>query len=229
LLFTPSPLIKIKRFSLIWFVLVVSFAFGILLTFGRGGWIILIIGIMIWIILLNRVFVLFAIPLIFLLLLSPFISEAFFGHLPSALKGMQEAIEQPIGRGLGTAGQLALYHSENAVEESGESYLAALAFQTGILGVLTYSYFVFSLSKQLWNICQRSRRITNSKHFFPYARLALMLIVGIFATSLFANSAVAPISSGASLMYCGMTITAWHQWLRQQNSEIEVTENVGTG
>lgn len=228
LLFIPYALPSVKRISLLWLLIVLSFCVGMILTFGRGGWLIVVCGIAVWLLFLNRLFVLLAIALILAVLSSPIINSAYAGHVPSALAGFQQMINQPIGQGLGTAGQLALYYSDNALEATGESYLAALGFQTGLLGVLGYSYFIFSLAKQLWFISMKSR--TNGLAFyFPYARLALALILGIFATSLFANSAVAPISAGASLMYCGMILTAWHQLLLQSaNLEVDVLENVGT-
>jgi hypothetical protein len=107
---------------------------------------------------------------------------------------------------VGTAGTKALRYSEEAIEGTGESYLLGLSYQTGLLGPITYTLFFLLMAKQFWKIYSITKRNKDHVTIKRMALLGLSLAVGIYLTSIFANSAIAPISAGIALFYCGALI-----------------------
>jgi hypothetical protein len=79
----------------------------------------------------------------------------------------------------------------------------------GLPGMAAYCLFVFSL---LWKLWKTYKEVRPGKYRPGEAGdivlLGFSIAAGIFATSLLGNAAVAPISAGVSLLYCGTLIGA---------------------
>ena len=146
---------------------------------------------------------------------SPFLdpSGSSSGHVNSAIIGVQELLKNPLGRGLGTAGQLSLYHSNIAASNTGESYLAALTFQTGFPGVFLYFLFFTLLAYYLFIIWRSSVKNSYLKDYKNLALIGLTFAIGIPLTSIFANSAISPIPVSLPLIFCGLLISIF--WVHQ--------------
>ena len=191
---------------------------ALLLTFGRGGLLIVMGGVMIWAVTIRPGLALFMVPAVVLLLFTLPVLDLQSGsvpmHISHGIRGFQELFRSPFGRGLGTAGQKAVYYSDQAVEGTGDSYLAALAFQTGIPGMLTYSLFMSTIALRLLRISKNARKNGNKNdNVFEMALLGFSIVTGIFLTSLFSSNAVAAVSSGSSMLFCGALIgfTSWRR------------------
>jgi len=208
-MFHPSKENKVARFAIFCFL-----TGALILTFGRGGLLIVIGGIILWSVFNRPKLALMIVPILasifFVAPLFDFNSGSIPGHIESATNGIRQLFVTPLGLGLGTAGQKALSFSSNAITGTGESYVAALAFQTGILGVATYSLFIAAVSLVLFKRYRQAKRLQD-KTGRQLAMLGLSVILGIYITSAFANSAIAPISAGPSLLYCGAFLTAYLQ------------------
>ena len=120
-------------------------------------------------------------------------------HMAGLEKGVGALFDSPLGNGLGTSGQMAVLYGKVDVKVS-ESYIGSLAFQMGLPGVLLYTLFFTLISAYFLRAYRLCRRTTES---WAMPLLAFTISSGIFFTSILANSAIAPISSGLSLIFCG--------------------------
>ncbi len=205
------PLLFHKQIHLRLF-LVFFFCGALFFTLGMGGWLIVLGGLMIWSGLNRSRLAIILLPLMAVVLIGVIAlliqySSSAVPHLMSAGRGLQAIFSSPFGSGLGTAGTKALTFTDQALKGSGESYLAALAFQTSVAGVFTYSLFMYLVANSLFKLYYLGKKQEKENNFLAqYAALGLSLIIGIFMTSLFANSAVSPISAGPSLLFCGALV-----------------------
>ena len=185
-------------------------ASSILLSFGRGGLLICIVGLSI--LLFNKK------PVLSLLILIPGLlllaqltifdiqSGSAFRHITGFMRGYNALVAMPLGHGLGTSGGKALYYAQDEVEEKvSESYFGSLAYQLGLPGLITYFAFFILMIRKLFVLSRNKHKIHEAgKNKIPL--LAFSLAVGIFSTSMLAQSAVSPISAGLSLVFCGLAI-----------------------
>ncbi|HBG46009.1 MAG TPA: hypothetical protein DDW94_03375 [Deltaproteobacteria bacterium] len=174
------------------------------LTLGRGGQVILIGGLLVLIFARRPVVaLLIAAPLVLALLAELAIFDPQSGsairHMAGLEKGVGALFDSPLGNGLGTSGQMAVLYGKVDVKVS-ESYIGSLAFQMGLPGVLLYTLFFTLISAYFLRAYRLCRRTTES---WAMPLLAFTISSGIFFTSILANSAIAPISSGLSLIFCG--------------------------
>lgn len=174
------------------------------LTLGRGGQVIIIGGTLVLFLARKPVIaLLLGIPFMLLVVLKLAIFDLQSGsamrHLAGLAGGLSELFRSPLGNGLGTSGQMAVLYGVVEVKVS-ESYIGSLAFQTGLPGVLLYTAFFAIFSYSFAREYLRKRRTPDE---WRAPLLAFSLSSGIYFTSVLANSAIAPISSGLSLIFCG--------------------------
>jgi hypothetical protein len=195
---------------------------GIVLSLGRGGFLIVAFGVFVLMSSRNKMLGGVIIVFVFALMLSPIIAPAFYVHVDNIYHAISQLRTNPIGLGLGTSGQTAINLGLIDNTESGESYFAALAFQTGLLGVLFYAFFSILLSLKFLNMARFFKRMSHVPQYvnvpFWTRRLPLLsmsLMLGIFLTSLMANSAVSGISAGLSLIVIGATYSICYAQMQQ--------------
>jgi len=195
---------------------------ALLLTLGRGGLLIVLGGIAIrafykqylagFLVIITIAILIFTLPVFDLQ------AASVARHIEKAQNGINQLISYPIGKGLGTGGGLAVYYGDIDEKETTESYLVALSYQIGILGVLSYLLFVIAVSGRMLKIYSTaSKEEGKNSDVAKMALLGLSVIVGIFSTSLLSNSAVSPISAGSSLLYVGTLIGLYDRWFNKPN------------
>jgi len=184
---------------------------SIVLSMGRGGQLICMLGIVIFFIHKKSILSLIAI-LPGLLLLSQLNifnigSAVAIRHFTGFMQGYNSLITQPLGHGLGTSGGKAVYFApEEVKEEVVESYFGALAYQLGLPGIIAYfSLFLFMIVR-LFTLYKRYKNKINKIEIYKIPLLGISLGIGIFITSMLAQAAISPISAGLALIFCGFAI-----------------------
>ena len=183
---------------------------ALVLTFGRGGQFVVVIGILVWLAAKRARFALSVlVPCVVVSVRSLPLFAIHEGpiarHVIGFAKGVDALWQTPLGHGLGTSGQMAILYAKDTTVRVGESYFGSLAYQAGVVGVVAYFLFWITLSWRLWHVFTQSR--AGSAHLGPLActaLLALSMAVGISVSSLLANAAISPISAGLPLLYCGV-------------------------
>lgn len=177
----------------------------LILASSRGGLIIFIIGVSFFIFIKKPLISLLLLPVVIILFINTSILSLDSGnavrHISGLMAGINSMTHHPLGQGLGSSGQLALLYSEIdklAGENQGESYIGGLSYQMGILGF--FGYIMFFISYFYFMI--KNRKVNKGLCY-----LSLSGMLGIFLTSIFANSAIAPISSSISFIYSGAVVT----------------------
>lgn len=201
LIYNINLLIKGKLDYRVVFLLALT-ASAMILTIGRGGVLIVVIGLGIYLFRVTKpLFFIFLALLI--ILITPMI-EYNYGNLVRHLTGLYGGFDvmsqYPLGIGLGTTGQMAaVYSSVDVKFHVLESYIGALSSQLGFLGLFSYvSFFLLAVISML-----RSSNMNPTKNSMIYATLGVASVVGIFLTSLLAQSAVSPISMGIQMIFVG--------------------------
>ncbi len=184
---------------------------ALVLTFGRGGLLIVIGGLMLWSYSKKPfITVLLGIPLAAVVLGNIALFDIHSGnvsrHTSGLVNGVNSLYKAPLGHGLGSSGMMAVMYTENIEEDISESYWGSLSYQLGIAGLISFTMFFILICGTLYRIYKKHRGEVEE---FPVSKMALMafsLCAGIFATSALGNSAVEPISAGLSLLYGGAII-----------------------
>lgn len=211
LIFVKNLFGKRPRFLVLRGVLMFTLGGAVLLSLGRGGMVIVLGGILLWLFVRNRWVAIMLGVFSLLLMTSTTLFDIQSGsnarHISNLIKGIQVLQISPLGRGLGTSGQLALSFGEKVGEEEKvrESYCASLAAQMGFPGLGAYLLFVATLLSKLYSIFRKDRVDLNGE-IGGMALLGLASIGGMFVTSALANSAVAPISAGLPLLFAGAIV-----------------------
>lgn len=182
---------------------------GLIFSLGRGGILIAVICGGVWLYKYRR-YRMLTIPI--LLLIGGFIgSTALFSidgansvrHMDGLNGGLDAMFSNPVGHGLGSSGQMAVLYSDMSDEEVvSESYIGSLGYQLGLPGVVFYSLWLLVMSNYLYKVGKKNRHIESS------ANMAVGLLIGLYSTSFFANSAVAPISSSAVVIFVGLVMAS---------------------
>jgi hypothetical protein len=222
LIFVDRLFSRHSRFVFLPWLLILMLGGALLLSFGRGGMVIALGGGLIWLFAKNKWIAMIVGVSLFLALAGTALFDIQGGsnarHIKNLVTGVEILQSAPMGRGLGTSGQLALsfggdeISTENKVSES---YIASLAVQMGIPGLGTYFLFIGAILWKLYKLFRKTRRMK------PYcegmdkmALLGIASIAGMFVTSVLANSAVAPISSGLPLFFAGAVVGVQQKYLR---------------
>jgi hypothetical protein len=189
---------------------------ALVLTLGRGGLVIVLGGVLVWAYVRRPVLtVLFGAPVMVVVLISFALFDPEGGSATRHLEGLANvasALDAPLGHGLGSSGQKAVLYAGEVDEKISESYLGGLGYQMGIVGVLAYMVFVAAVVLRFMVLIRRFGRAPGARDVWDQLLLALSLAGGIFATSLLANSAIAPISAALGLIYSGAALT-WAEHL----------------
>lgn len=205
-----KPVRKIFLSKITWIII----GLALLLTLGRGGILIAVIGGGIWLLQYRKYWVV-VVPLavVGVMVLA---NTAMFDlssansirHITGLVDGIAVIKSNLTGHGLGSSGQMALLYSEGGGKGSvSESYIGSLSYQLGLPGLAAYSiwllYFIFSLIK-------RSRKAVYEESIGGNILLFVAsLLLGVYITSFFANSAIAPISSSAIFIISGMVVSVY--------------------
>lgn len=205
-----KPIRKIFLSKITWIIIVLA----LLLALGRGGILIAVIGGAIWLLQYKKYRVVAApLAVVGALILA---NTAMFDltganavrHITGLVDGVAVIKSNPTGHGLGSSGQMALLYSEQGGKGSvSESYIGSLSYQLGLPGLAAYSiwllYFIFSLIK-------RSRKAVYEESIGGDILLFVAsLLLGVYITSFFANSAIAPISASAIFIISGMVVSVY--------------------
>lgn len=182
---------------------------ALILSLGRGGMLIGVIGLGVYLLKFKRYRIL-TLPgcgALVLVLLNTSLFDVNSGnsvrHMTGLTGGIDEMLVAPLGHGLGSSGQMAVLYSEVELEGSvSESYIGSLGYQLGIPAVLSYSVWMLALASLFFKLSS----LNSSKNLKPYCLIGGALILGLYVTSYFANSAVAPISSASVMIFTGMLV-----------------------
>lgn len=181
-------------------------AAAMVLTLGRGGQVIALGGLMLWLLVRSPLLgVTVGLPAsVFVLLqfaLFDIRSGSALRHLTGLAEGLRALLHTPLGHGLGTSGQLAVFYAAQLSDRISESYFGGLAYQMGAPGLISYFALFGCLLWTLLRAYRRSAAAGCGRRW--YYLLAFAVSGGIFATSMLADSAIAPISAGLALLYTG--------------------------
>lgn len=111
-----------------------------------------------------------------------------YNHFYGILTGVSGALSQPLGHGIGSAGNL-IKTAELAKQDISETGLINLAYQIGIPGTMLFSYLFFALGRQCVRNFQKERRdLLLLCSFFPLA----LFVVSIFQENAYTPQCIAP-------------------------------------
>ena len=205
LLFVPPPYAYSKskaRLSIL------AIGVSLALTIGRGGIIIGGLGLTMKYLKRNVLkFIGTILLLLIFLLILPDVRNAFSldsirnRHLKGLLNGVAIAQKEPLGRGLGSGGNYANWYEQGT--EGGaiqESYVGALSFQLGLVGLTIYSLFYFLLFYRLYFRSDSKLPMFHRQ----FGQAIGTAILGVFVASFFAEAAVGFLSTGFYMLCAGM-------------------------
>lgn len=186
--------------------LLVFIGAALALTLGRGGQLIVIGGLMVLAFAKRPLLsAMLGAPAVFFFLtkleLFDIGSGSALRHMAGLAKGVLSIAVAPLGNGLGSSGQMAVLYSAGVGEKVSESYIGSLAYQMGIPGVLAYTLFFAALMLKSLRTHLRLRK--KGAELYGLSLMAFTFSSGIYFTSILANSAIAPISAGLSLVFIG--------------------------
>jgi hypothetical protein len=168
-------LIKDKKRRIIWGCIAALGFFALIFTYSRSAWIGLIISLLAlgWLslrihqlqkILLPSVIILLALIVFGLTSLrhNPTFENIFFhtqtgtsiktssndSHLSAFKGGIHDLINEPLGRGVGTAGPASVYNNNNV--RISENYFLQIAQETGWAGILIFITIIYLVVCELW-------------------------------------------------------------------------------
>ncbi|MEZ4485091.1 MAG: hypothetical protein R2864_11040 [Syntrophotaleaceae bacterium] len=199
------------------FSLFLVFGTSLVLSLGRGGQLISMGGIfLLYLVKYPRLTVAGGIPLVVVVFLKTALFDIQSGsairHMAGLVSGIASLLRNPLGHGLGASGQMAVLYGASIEEKVSESYLGSLGYQMGLPGVLAYLLFGFAALWTLFRVYRQNSYMRKEVGFDSRAiLLGFSVTGGIFFTSFLSNSAIAPISAGLSLIYCGWVISAFTQ------------------
>lgn len=203
-----------SRINIMNLLLFCSYSICCLLTFGKGGLLVLLVG-MITILIFkfssNGTYfnVLFILKISSIFLLA-YMFYKYFGytalpHFMGLFLSFRTFLENPIGHGVGSGGNfkdvLVGFSTEQEWLSSGsESAIATILYQLGIFGFILFLGFILALyllSKKHFFLCKE----LNIRYLFPiYGCLPFCL----FITSFFQENSLSPQATGVYLLYTGM-------------------------
>lgn len=205
----------IIAFSLRKWLIFVILLLGVFLTFGKGGWLVLLISIS-SIYLLKR----FKktngfIPLVFFItILTIILSFAYFKISPGTalphLWGMmsieKNLISEPLGHGLGSGGNFnSIFNDTNlydTLHTGAESGIATLVYKLGLPGFLLFFLFLISLGNYLVNIF-----LLHKDEMIGAVSLATSgLVLGMLFGSVFQENPLGPQTNHMILIMAGAVI-----------------------
>jgi hypothetical protein len=139
-----------KKNAKVWTVMM---SVGLVLTMGKGG---IVISVLCFVYFFgkktkeNKLLSLLAYALIAMVCIVLVINASSGSSISNHFEGLTDNIEvmknYPLGKGIGTEGNLAAAYGQNVSDEvSGESFVGALMAQMGIVGLLIYGVFIYGL------------------------------------------------------------------------------------
>jgi len=182
---------------------------GLVLSFGKGGWVIFMVGAFIILLKEHRTLAVF-IGVLFLAFGALFIITNIQsgGSVPIHVRGFYEgaryAAGHPLGSGLGSGGVFAALFDPKQKFQGKESTLGSMLVQTGLLGTVVYVAFLLLLIRQLSRVSAAYSARTDGEPIHRSARVLSGCLVGIFLVSFFSESAVGVIGTGIYLVLAGI-------------------------
>jgi len=182
---------------------------GLVLSFGKGGWVIFMVGAFIILLKEHRTLAII-IGVLFLAFGTLFIiyNIQSGGNIPIHVRGFYEgaryAVGHPLGSGLGSGGVFAALFGPKQRFQGKESTLGSMLVQTGLLGTIVYAAFFLLLIRQLFRISAVYSARTDGEPIYRSARVLSGCLVGIFLVSFFSESAVGVIGTGIYLIIAGI-------------------------
>lgn len=125
-------------------------------------------------------------------------------HTAGLINGFQNMLNNPIGRGMGSTGQVAASYTGDFVHNDtsyvAESFVGSLGAQLGLIGVVLFILFNLILLFKLF------KRIKPGSSQSKFEAAAFCLLLVTFITSFLSNSAVSMMSCFISLIFTGYVI-----------------------
>jgi len=142
---------NIKRYICLFFLLV-----GLVLTFGKGGMLIVAISFVYCLQNLSDRKYLSKILAILVLIASIFVISysndnnlSTSNHFYGLIENISNLSKYPLGRGMGNAGNFATLYNESDDVGPGESFVGNVIGQLGVIGICIYTVFFYFLIKEL--------------------------------------------------------------------------------
>jgi len=182
---------------------------GLVLSFGKGGWVIFMVGAFVILLKEHRTLAVF-IGVLFLVFGALFIiyNIQSGGNIPIHVRGFYEgaryAAGHPLGSGLGSGGVFAALLGPKQKFQGKESTLGSMLVQTGLVGTAVYVVFFLLLIRQLTRLANTNTSPTEGETVCRSARVLSGCLVGIFLVSFFSESAVGIIGTGIYLVLAGI-------------------------
>jgi len=127
-------------------------------------------------------------------------AEGASSHLAGLRTGMEDMLDDPLGRGLGTSGNWA-----EAPGSSGESMMGTLASQLGLAGLVLWSAFLASVLAVLVQASFRARKL--GRLFWAELFLALAAaFFGLHVSSYFSESASGLLGNALYFLFAGWAV-----------------------
>jgi hypothetical protein len=182
---------------------------GLILSFGKGGWVIFMVGAFVILLKVHKRLALL-IGVIFLVCgaLFVFYNVQAGGNVPIHVRGFYEgarfAAGHPLGAGLGSGGVFAALYRGQRHLQGKESTLGTMLVQTGFFGTLLYVLFFLLLIR---NLSRLAGAESNQPEGPLIQRSALVLsgcLAGLFIVTFFSESAMGVIGTGIFMVIAGI-------------------------
>jgi hypothetical protein len=181
---------------------------GLVLSFGKGGWVIFMVGAFIILLKEHKTLAMF-IGVLFLAFGALFIlfNIQSGGNVPIHVRGFTEGIRHaaghPFGAGLGSGGVYSALFALKRSLPGKESTLVAMLVQAGLPGTLAYVLFFLALIIQLSRLARPDEDSPDLSPVRLAARAVSGCLAGIFLVTFFSESAVGVIGTGVFLVIAG--------------------------
>jgi hypothetical protein len=182
---------------------------GLILSFGKGGWVIFMVGAF-FVLLKERKRMAVVIGTLFLIFGALFILQNVQAggnvpiHVRGFLEGVRFAAHHPMGIGLGSGGVYSALFGLRQQSQGKESALGSMLVQTGFFGTLIYAIFFLLLIHQLYRLAGARSNRPREEFVTRSARVISGCLAGIFIVTFFSESAVGVIGTGTYMIIAGI-------------------------
>lgn len=189
-------------------VMLLILLLGLVYCFGKGGWVIFMVGTFMIVLKTNKrlavglgvLFLVFGILFIYYNIQS---KGAVPIHVRGFSEGVRSAVHHPLGTGLGSGGVYSALFALKRSLPAKESTLGSMLVQTGLPGTLAYVLFFFALIIQLSRLARPDAPSPDLSPVRLAARALSGCLAGIFLVTFFSESAVGVIGTGVFLVIAG--------------------------
>jgi hypothetical protein len=192
-------------------VMLLILLLGLVYCFGKGGWVIFMVGTFMILLKTNKklaaalgaLFLVFGVLYIYYNIQS---NGAIPIHVRGFSEGVRSAVHHPLGMGLGSGGVYGAVFGPRWSLQGKESTLGSMLVQMGVVGASAYVLFFLLIIIQLSRLDRSFSTQPGGSLISRSARVMSGCLLGILVVTFFSESAVGIIGTGIFMVIAGILL-----------------------